>query len=466
MSSLAWPISRTPGQTAGFTTGLARPWLVVAPACVGVVAYLMAMSWAMQHASQDIWGGMIVLPVLLAVTLPLATRGARREGDAAMVRILALAVVVKLVVGTLARYAVIFEVYGTGDAQGYDGAGRLIAESFRNGNFAVDLGGGGEGTQVTSLVSGIVYTIIGPSKLGGFFVFSWFALLGMFLIYRAYRIAFPEGDHRRYAKLLFFLPTIWFWPSSLGKESLMMLTVGLSVYGAARIFARQRGGFVVLCLGMWTTTMVRPHLVILVFAGLAVGYLLRRAPGEGRRLSPGKIFGLVVLVAVGVVVAGRFQDYFKLDDLDSASVNQLLESTAEKSRSDDGSDYDAVSAAQNPWTFPQAVAAVLFRPFPFEANNLQSLATSAEGAFLLWLFARRWRHVVAGARAFVRSAFVALCVTYSFLFIVAFSSIGNFGILARQRSLVYPMVLVLITVPLASRAVGRRRRSSPTVAPG
>jgi hypothetical protein len=42
---------------------------------------------------------------------------------------------------------------------------------------------------------------------------------------------------------------------------------------------------------------------------------------------------------------------------------------------------------------------------------------------------------------------VVLCVTYSLLFIVAFSAIGNFGIIARQRSLVYPFIIVLLALP-------------------
>jgi hypothetical protein len=33
------------------------------------------------------------------------------------------------------------------------------------------------------------------------------------------------------------------------------------------------------------------------------------------------------------------------------------------------------------------------------------------------------------------------------MFVIAFSSIGNFGILTRQRTQVFPFVLVLLAVP-------------------
>lgn len=442
------------------STAASRPDLATAPALVGAAAYLVALSWAMQRSDYDVWGGMVVLPVLLAITLPLATRAARREGDVRMVNILAAAVVVKVVVGTLLRYALIYGVYGSGDAQGYDGAGRIIAASLRSGHFPAELGGGGEGTQALNLVTGIVYTVIGPTRLGGFFVFSWFAFLGMFLFYRAYRLAIPQGKHHRYAKLLFFLPTLVFWPSSLGKEAWLMLTIGLSVYGAARIFARQHGGFPILGLGLVATVVVRPHLAVLVFLGLAVGYLLRptasRAYGVSNRVvTGGKAFGVVTLAIVGVLVVGSFQDYFKIEELDRAAVNELLESTSDRSETG-GSTYEPVNVVDNPLTFPWAVLTVLFRPFPFEVHNAQALASSLEGTVLLALFLLMASRVVAGLRRAWRSPFVVLCLTYSVLFIAAFSAIGNFGILARQRSLIYPFVIVLLTLPL-----GRKPDSFP-----
>lgn len=445
-----------------------RPELAAAPALVAVVGYLVALSWAMQRVSFDIWGGMVVLPVLLAITWPAITRSARRQGDTKLVRILQAALVAKLVVGTIGRYIVIFGVYGVGDAQGYHGAGRIIAESLRSGSLAFDTGGGGEGTQAINVLTGAVYTVIGPTKLGGFFVFSWMSFLGLYLFFLAYRTALPQGDHHRYAVLLFFLPTLVFWPSSLGKEAAMMATLGIAVYGAARLLERQRYGFLLLALGLASTGLVRPHLSVLVLAALVAGYLLRRTPGpQGRMLGGAKVFGIAALLLLGVVVAGRFQDYFNLDELSSDSVNTLIENTADKSTGGE-SDYNAQSAVQKPWTLPQATLAVLVRPFPFEASNLPSLATSMEGVAIVALFAVSWRRVVAAIRQAPRSPYVVLVMSYTLFYIVAFSTIGNFGILARQRSLVFPFLVVLVTLPPAParRDVDSRRRRQRPIGAG
>lgn len=435
----------------------ARPGLLTAGAFAGAVGYLLLLGWAMRRGSYDVWPALAAFPFVVGGTVVLVTRGARREGDQGMARLLAAAAIVKLVIGTLVRYAVVFGVYGgVADATGYHGAGRLIANSLRRGDFAVDLGGGSEGTRAINLITGLIYTVTGPTKLGGFLVFSWLAFIGLFLIYRGYRLAFPEGDHRRFALLLFFLPTVVFWPSSLGKEAWMMFTLGIAVYGAARLFAQRPFGFVLLGAGLAGMGVVRPHFAVLIFAGVCMGYLLRRSR-PGRPMKP---LGIVVLVVVGLLVVTRFQSYFNLDDLSGTSVEQLLEQTQSKSTKG-GSSFDAVGVSTNPLLLPVAAFSVLFRPFPFEANNAQALVASLEGVALAAVFVARRRSLWASLRRSVHSPFLALCMVYSLLFIVGFSSIGNFGILTRQRSLLYPLIVVLLTVPEVRR---HDRVPSPSLA--
>lgn len=439
----------------------------VAAVVVGTgIAYVVGVAWAMANLSYDIVGGLIVLPVLAGVSIALLTSRARREGDLRLVRILVLAVVVKLVVGPVIRYGVIQEVYGgVADAQGYHGAGRLIAGALRDGRFPADLGGGGDGTQAINLLTGLVYTVTGVTKLGGFMVFSWLALLGLFAFYAAFRLAFPDGDHHRYAKLVFFLPTMVFWPSSLGKEAWLVLCLGLATYGVARLLTRHPGGFTCLAVGLGGGVLVRPHMAMLVFVALVPAYLVRRSPpGRGRR-SLAKMTGIATLAVLGIFLSGQFVDYFKLDDLSQSSIDELLERTGEQSGTG-GSEYDAVNAAANPALVPFAVFTVVARPLPTETHNAQAVVASLEGLFLLGLVVWSWRRVLAAGRQFLRSPFLAFALTYSLLFCVAFSSIGNFGILARQRVQLYPVLVVVLALPLVWRSAAHREaRSSSTDQP-
>jgi hypothetical protein len=51
----------------------------------------------------------------------------------------------------------------------------------------------------------------------------------------------------------------------------------------------------------------------------------------------------------------------------------------------------------------------------------------------------------------MRNPYVAFALVYSVLFVVAFSNVGNFGILTRQRAQLFPLVLLVLAVPSARR---------------
>ena len=53
---------------------------------------------------------------------------------------------------------------------------------------------------------------------------------------------------------------------------------------------------------------------------------------------------------------------------------------------------------------------------------------------------------------------MAFGLVYTFAFIYAFSSIANFGILARQRSQLLPLLLVVLCLPMNPKAKRRSQR--------
>lgn len=91
------------------------------------------------------------------------------------------------------------------------------------------------GTKAITDLTAMLYSLIGPAWLGGFLVFSFVGFWGLFFFYKAFRAGLLEGDAVSYAKLVFFLPSLVFWPSSIGKEAVMMLAIGVSSFGAAKI---------------------------------------------------------------------------------------------------------------------------------------------------------------------------------------------------------------------------------------
>lgn len=423
---------------------------------LGAAGYVALMAWLLQ-LPYDVAGGIVVAHVLALVTVPVLLWLTRSKGDRRVRRLIVAALLAKLV-GTLVRYAVLISVYREGDALEYHRVGSGLAEFFRNGDFTVDLGQRVVGTGFIEILTGLIYTLTGSTFLGGFLVYSWLGFWGLYLFYRAFRIACPGGEHRQYALLLFFLPSMLFWPSSIGKEAWMTLCLGAFAYGAARLVAHRGQVLPWITAGVLGSAMVRPHVTLIAVVSLMAAYLLTGAKRSsyGRPLS--KMVGIVVLIGVFAFALSAVQDFFRLDE--ERSVEEVLNST--EARTSKGGSEFATPGARSPLELPLAIFSVIFRPLPFEAGNLQAFVASVEGVFLLVLFVRRRRRLgnVIPRR---RAPYLGFVTAYSLLFTFAFSNVSNFGILARQRTQLFPFLLVVLAVPLVRRATGANR--SPRAVP-
>ncbi|WP_431677608.1 hypothetical protein [Kitasatospora sp. KL5] len=447
-----------PGRAALAALSRRVPW----PSAVAgalVVGYVTAFVLAMVHTGYDTWGALLVLPALMAIGTPILARVAAANPEKDVFRLLMLAMALKLLCA-FPRYLMAFVLYGgAADAKMYHQRGTELAlfldsHNPLSGTFHYDLGMKVAGTGFVIIVTGVVYAITGPSLVGGFLVFSWFGFWGLLLFWRALQIAFPEADSRRYAKLVFFLPSLLFWPSSIGKDAWMMFCLGLTTYGVARLLDRRFGAFLCIALGSLGTAMVRPHVTVLAGAGLTVAYVLRRRPQQVSALGPLRtILTVAVLGVMVMLMLQQVSTFFGTSGTGGDSVNQVLSETSRRT-SQGGSvinqgaaDEESPQVSLNPAGLPVAVISVLFRPFPFEASNIQNLVQSVECFALLVMFIRSWPRLSQVPRWFLRRSYIAFTLVYSLLFCWAFSTINNMGILSRERVQVLPLVLVLLAVP-------------------
>ena len=425
----------------------------------GAITVLGLLVLISTHTS-GLWVILFLLPILLAASWPAFLRQARRERDARLAQLLMLALVLKLF-GSLVRYWVAIHVYeGVADAIQYHQVGADLARRFAAGHFDTGLSSLSS-TDFIRFFTGVIYTVTGPSIYAGFLLYSWLAFWGMFFLYQAFTIAVPDGNRRSYARLLFFLPSMLYWPSSIGKEAWMLFALGLAAKGTARLLTgRTWGGLVLAGTGLWLATLVRPHVGGMAALGLLVAYLLARPPRRlGMLGAVIKLFGLAVLLVVAVVLLGQIQRYLLDKGIDPAEgVNSVLAESARRT-SGGGSGFQAPSTSTSLLGLPYATVTILFRPFPFEAHNAQAAVIALESTLLLCLTVARSRTIWRAVRHLRRWPYVAFVVVYTAGFVVAFASISNFGILARERVQLLPFFFVLLAVP------GGRRRHGPSAAP-
>lgn len=452
-----------PQESAGVPPGGSAREAVPAVIAIGAVV-VIAFVWVMLTGSYDQYAAALVAGVLVMATIPIARHAAKVERWPRLGKLVMAAMVFRIG-GSLARYFVAYGAYGgVADASTYTQVANTHYEAFRHFHLFAPTTGVFDG--FVPWLDTVIYVIFGPTELGAFFVFSWLNFLGCYLFYRAFRVGYPAGDHRRYAALVLFLPSMIYWPSSLGKEGWMVFVIGLGCYGLARALAGARFGYTGLVAGIGGMLLVRPHLALIFLPAAILAFVLRRArPGRPRR-PIGTVIGVVVLVVSLLVVISKAQSYFGITNLDVQTVTKQLQTT--RVQTDLGNSAFNPPNAQSPLGFPEAVATVLFRPFPFEAHGLTVLVASFEGLVLIGLTVLSRRRLAGMLRALRRNPYVLFCALYSLLFIFAFSNFSNFGILARERVQMLPMYLALLALPMPpnraaaampamSRVIGKAR---------
>lgn len=391
----------------------------------------------------DRWAGVFVLPVIVFASLPAFARQARREAQPRLFAFLVAALCVKMLFSFLRWYHAYHFVDSAVDAMGYDEVGSQLATGFLRGDFATGLDGYFD-TNFIRLLTGGIYTLIRPSSLGGFFIFAWLGFWGTFFFYRAFVLAVPQGNRVSYARWLFFMPSILFWPSSIGKESWLMFGLGIAAYGAAKaLTGRFVPGIVITGLGLALTSLVRAPVAAIFGVALVVAGVIRRPDRAVRRMRPlARAGSIVVFAAIGLALYVVLQDYLVRNGFAGGDLGGAIDQ-AGRVTATGGSEFEPASPS-SPTGLLIVSGTVLFRPFLFEARTVEAIVTSIEASLLLLLAVTRFGSIVTAVRNIRRLPYVLLAMLYVGGSIIALSPVANFGIIARQRVLIYPMFLVLL----------------------
>ena len=415
---------------------------------LGLFGYGVLIIAAMGTGSFALIVPIPLIPVLAFVAYRLGLEVAERDRDPAMARFVFAAFWAKML-GTLIRSLVVSQVYDNrSDSLDYHEWGKFFAPQFRGFDFSNIVSW--SGTEFMRTMTGFVYAFTGASQVSGAIVFSFLSFLGLLLMWRAFRRTVPTGLGYRYGVLVLFLPSMLYWPSAIGKEGWAIFCLGLASYGVARVLTRSIPlGLVIIGAGIFGVSLVRPHVALTIFSGVALAAALGKSQRPGVKTSALRLVLFGALVVLGLVLASSTAEFFGVPSLNQETGNEIL-NEAEGRTSEAGSAFSPVRMS-NPANVPLAIVTVLFRPFPFEASSAVSAASSIEGVALFGLMCVSWRRLLSVPRCMRNQPYVAYCIGILITFIYAFSSFSNFGILARQRVQVLPFFLALACLPVWQR---------------
>ncbi len=429
--------------------------LIVLSGLATLLVVVGAGALLLDQVSYSIAVGAVVGLLMVVVAMPVFRRLADSDGDPKLVWILLAALVAKLVF-SVARYWMVNRLYGGGgDSTRYANQGWLFAQEVRQGALwpsIEPIDGVVAPTRRIIKLTGYVFAVTGRSLFAGFFLYSYVAFWGCLLFVRGAQHAFPEIDRRRYLYLVMFWPSLLFWPSSIGKDAVVVGFLGLASYGACRLLAPKPAllGAPLFALGVSGMLLIRSHVALMAVLAVAVATAFAalggsRADGANGRGRAVRIVGLTVMVLLAVVASTQTTRFFSDKAGQATSSADALEYTRQQTQQG-GSSFEPIIVS-SPVQIPAATVSVLFRPFPWEAGNVGSLISAGEAALIGVLVVVSWRRLRRWPGSAWRRQILIFGAVYSLMFIVAFSSIGNAGILARQRSQMLPLLFLAVAVP-------------------
>ncbi len=433
-------------------TGVAAAGILVAIFVLGFVFRAPAFHW-----------DVVAIPfVSLLLVVAVAARMTTDVDLKWLPATIVVAFVLKML-GALARWWVLVDLYGgVGDATGYNGRGAAFAAVWRS--FHVPhINVGSAGTTFVAKVTALLYVPHVPSNmLGGFFVFATVAFLGQLLLYAAFRRAVPGARLGWYAIGVFFLPSMVFWPSSIGKESLMIFFIGISAYGSVRLLSEYRIRWaIVAAAGIAGAAAVRSHIAALLAASITIAMLLGKAPKVRGALV--RRLAFFAVAAAGLVVAVKTASLKFGIDLSSVSSEVDPFITELQRRTQQGGSAVGGQAIRSLADVPAGIMRVVFRPLPNEATSPQGWASALESAALLVVVVLLLPAMIRHFGRLRTYPYLLFSTVFVVGFVVGFSAIFNLGILARERTQMLPFFVALL-VGLGGR-IGQRvegtQRGSP-----
>jgi len=289
--------------------------------------------------------------------------------------------------------------------------------------------------------------------------FAFFGFLGSWYFYRAVVVALGR-EYPPAFYLLTFCPSIIFWSSTLGKDPLMFLFIGLYAYGGTLWLVQKRmTAFWFMGAGIFFVSLVRPWIGIIGVAVFLAASLLEKS-------RPWQVALIALIGGLGMVHYWENITQTWGDIVIAEFLQQRAKGVEMTTQSSGGSgaalpDFEGGSA---PMIVLLVIFSGLFRPLPFDITNPFTALAAAENTIVLWLALvaiYRFRLV------YLRDPLVLWPLLFSLMWAAVYGLVvmANFGTGVRYKLQTWPFLLMVITLLthregralLASRVSGRAK---------
>lgn len=299
----------------------------------------------------------------------------------------------------------------------------------------------GLGTAGVTYLTTYLVQFGGLSFLGCFLVFNIFGSIGLIAFDSTLRYATRESSRhlKLLASVIVFLPSVSFWSSAVGKDSISFMSACLALWAALN-FKKRIILFIAAVLAM---LLVRPHIAAAMVAAYALAFIFDQRISIIQRL----FIGSIAIVSSAVVVPLAMQ-YAGLGDAQNAADIEAYIEQRQGHNLEGGSSVDISSMS-----LPMQLFTYLFRPLPFEANSIFALAASVDNIILLLLFMLGIIAIFKKSKPLVESNRAFLWIYAVIVLFILATTTANLGIAMRQKWMFAPILIFLLISVIRPRKI-------------
>jgi hypothetical protein len=272
--------------------------------------------------------------------------------------------------------------------------------------------------------------------------YSFLTLFGPIALYRVMSDMYPS---RKTVVLIaaFFIPSFLYWSSGIHKEGLIFVAISLIIYhmyfgNKEKKYGIKRVGGIML--GLFLLLLLRNFIIIVIVPSILAWMLANRW----------QKYALVCFVSVFVFFGILFFTVRYAEprfDFPQAVVDKQRAYVAVVGNSSIPIKELQPNVISFFKSIPQAITLSAIRPYPKDIKHLLSLAAALEINLLLLLFIfslfARKKLRITGPQKNV----VYFCIFFAFSILLGIGfSVNNLGAIVRYRSIIMPLLVVLVAV--------------------
>lgn len=279
--------------------------------------------------------------------------------------------------------------------------------------------------------------------IGVFLVYNIIGAVGLLAFY-ASLVRSSERTGKppmRLILIVVLLPSVSFWSSAIGKDSISFMAVGLSLWASLDL-SRRLPLFAFSFLLMF---LVRPHIAGVMLIALCLNYLFDARQPLFKKFILSLLGAISAWLSVSYAVA-----YAGLSEISVNALNQYVDDRQSYNMTDGGGvDISSMSLPFQLFTY-------MFRPLPFEAGSVTQFVASLDNTLILFLF-------IFGFASFLKcrasDSFPGKIYLSSYTvgcWVILSVTTANLGIAVRQKWMFLPMVICLLVYYISVAKNGRR----------